>query len=1287
VEFSQKILVLGAERSRMTTGQSWFRDEFNVRKTLPVTLSLALLGITALPAGAQPGATADALHEAAQRAAAGRWAEAIDQYQRILETAGDELTPVLQPVMPLALLAGGPVHTVAWRSDRSIPARWICHAQLSQLPPAALKQYRDRVDSSAAKLLEEARERPSDRALEKILADWFCSGPAEDAILLLALRALDRADFDAAERYWRMLLPDAAQPELRYPQPKTPPAAIQARLILLRLFRGEVEEAKAGLKAFRAAHSNASGLLAGRDGNYVETLEALLKNPERTAVAPLPQSSKAWPTFGGNPERNGNITSGLPRYWPGPPTWRSDLPGQVGKLGGDDRPGAPDHPRALSFHPVIAHGRIFVAAADRVVAYDLLTGERSTVFDLRKSMIVPGLDQRLPVRSDVRYTLTYANDSLIVRFGVQALQPRGGEADPNESSSAIVCLGPIAERLDKPSMRWMLKPPTAAKDATVIFEGTPIVHEDRLYVSIWRQSGGEATTSVACYQVFRDGEPPELLWQRPVGKAAVNPTAEPRTRHELLTLAGPNIVFCTHSGSIIALEARSGRPAWEYRYAHSQHRPQPVGRDLTPCLFDGARIFAAPADASRLLCFDAFSGMLLWEIEGVDVVHLLGVARGRLIATFAGAVKGIRGINVRSGAQTLPDGWTRHDDGGEATFGRGFVSPDLIFWPTRHGFQFLDPEDGRPTRQPVPGLFGNLFFADGCFVVTTATEVWGFVGDGRLLEPRKKELDKRPKDKPLIYKLGLSEADAGRFDEALAHFDELSADRNGELAANACERAAAIRWAMAEKQRTPDAARPICQEIVERCSNGGPFALLARLRLAELAEQDGQTAAAFDRWQTVNKAAQGMIIESNGDIRFVSTLARLALQRLGAGDRNPRQTIPAAEPVAEPFDFALPLRRSRQPPPRSQALDFAERFAWCPAKAEDPSELREPKGIFSGSLNAFHRHGNRLYTLYDSRALLAINLDSGDALWTHWATSSRSLRGDSAVTIRPFFHVGERYILIQLSSGRAGILDAKNGKILHELTTARRAWDADPAIIDAKTVAFPEDAEAIACLDLETGQRKWWHTIERPTSLVGNPAGLRYDFGTLFVGIERNQGTELDALNAADGRRLWPEPLSLGTRSLRMQWFGIDAKTVFVVAEERLLAIDRASGKLLRETTLPDFSRGDWRIVAGKNCLLVFPVQTQPIASRAASLELSWSFADVTLPARLARLYDAMMDRTFPVLLIDKTDGKLVQRFEFPAKGLTGDVRASKNGVVVNTGAGTWTLESANSTKVSGTQR
>ena len=71
-----------------------------------------------------------------------------------------------------------------------------------------------------------------------------------------------------------MLLPAPAEDDhqLRFPDPKTPPAAVRARLVLVKLFRGDRDEAKADLAVLREEFPNEAGLLAGKTGKYVETL-------------------------------------------------------------------------------------------------------------------------------------------------------------------------------------------------------------------------------------------------------------------------------------------------------------------------------------------------------------------------------------------------------------------------------------------------------------------------------------------------------------------------------------------------------------------------------------------------------------------------------------------------------------------------------------------------------------------------------------------------------------------------------------------------------------------------------------------------------------------------------------------------------------------------------------------------------------------------------------------------------------------------------------------------------
>src|SRR5260370_19446082 len=79
-----------------------------------------------------------------------KWTEAVEDYQRILNEAGDDLVPLT--------------------ARHSLQARWLCHLRLAALPPAALRLYRARLDSRAKKWLAQAAAH-RDAALQHRLGD------------------------------------------------------------------------------------------------------------------------------------------------------------------------------------------------------------------------------------------------------------------------------------------------------------------------------------------------------------------------------------------------------------------------------------------------------------------------------------------------------------------------------------------------------------------------------------------------------------------------------------------------------------------------------------------------------------------------------------------------------------------------------------------------------------------------------------------------------------------------------------------------------------------------------------------------------------------------------------------------------------------------------------------------------------------------------------------------------------------------------------------------------------
>jgi outer membrane protein assembly factor BamB/tetratricopeptide (TPR) repeat protein len=735
-----------------------------MRRCRPLILALlAGLGLAAglrgadaeaeLPAELRGKTFKELAKTAADFAAKQLWAEAVGEYQRLIDELGDRL------VSP---------------GDRRscVQVRRLCHARLAALPPEALKLYRSRVDATAQKWLAQGSARHDLALLQRVVDEAFCSSAGADALDLLGDLAFERGRFDDAERWWRLLLPGpVGDSELRYPDPRLDLAAVRAKLLLSRLFRNDRQGWDEELKAFRKLHPKAEGELAGRKGAYADILEALAKRLDELAVLP----PDAWPTFAGSPSRNLVLAAEprdpnrLARLWQFPP-WRFDLE-KRSRITDDSppplalKPGTPRTAaaRALAFHPVIVNGQALVADHRYVTAYDLNSGKAATWFDLKDHAPAAAVDVKLPARPGLRCTLTVAEDRVFARLGAVAI----GDAKGAAGDSFLVCLDLSPER-EAERCRWLVQP-DADKSGITIFEGAPAVRDGRAYIAVTRLTTDRAITSICCYPVTEKGTPAPR-WRQNVCSVVRPP--QPRYQHYLLTLAGPNVVYCSHAGAVVALDAGTGRPAWAFRYpSRGLTLPggEPTPRDLAPCVYADGRLFVAPADCGRVFCLDPATGQLLWQRDEIEVVHLLGVGKGRLIFT---TPKGIRAVFAADG-RDVP-GWYQPSVETLPPFGRGFLAGELVFWPTGGTIHLLNQKDGQQPDNliPVEGKIapGNLAYGDGCLAVADARELRIYAPPARHRAQQAERVGAVPNSAIERYRLAVAEADAGLFDNALENF-------------------------------------------------------------------------------------------------------------------------------------------------------------------------------------------------------------------------------------------------------------------------------------------------------------------------------------------------------------------------------------------------------------------------------------------------------------------------------------------------------------------------------------
>ena len=220
------------------------------------------------------------------------------------------------------------------------------------------------------------------------MEEAFLTRSAEKALDALGDLAFERGDFAEAEQWWRTLTPlqtPAPDRDLFFPDPEIDAGRTRAKQLLGRLFRGDLGWDDA-LRAYRKLHADTAGKLAGRDGRYADTLQAVAADLRRSRTA----GEHDWPTFGGSALRGGVVPmtaeqtdrlGTLCRRL----TWQFDLekrerdddPPLPANWDGNDRQTA----RRLAFHPIIVGEKVIVADGRHVSAYNLRTGRSEPWFD------------------------------------------------------------------------------------------------------------------------------------------------------------------------------------------------------------------------------------------------------------------------------------------------------------------------------------------------------------------------------------------------------------------------------------------------------------------------------------------------------------------------------------------------------------------------------------------------------------------------------------------------------------------------------------------------------------------------------------------------------------------------------------------------------------------------------------------------------------------------------------------------------------------------------------------
>ncbi len=1127
-----------------------------------------------------------------------KWAEAIDELQAILDAAGNDL--------------------VALTPRYCVPARRQCHLLLAQLPPDALKAYRARREPQARKWLDQGRADRDGRLLRKVVDEAFCTRAGEAALDALGDQAFERGRFEEAEGWWRLLAappdanPDAidSKNDLLYPDPQGGTARVQAKQVLARVFRDPHADRTALLKAFRERNPDAAGTLAGRKGKFADLLEEIARQARGDPVG-----GSVWSTYGGDGAR-GLVLPAPPRFFDDlerlcrrGPEWRFDLEPRA-KGEGEATPLPPVTPtglaRSLAFHPLIVGDQAVIADARCVTAFDLRTGASAVWADVDQLLPAALPDLKLPLAADLldlRYTLTAGDDCLYVRLGAQKI---GHVDDVDKNDPALLAKEAARERTlasvlacvdARPDVkgnrvRWFVRPvvrpgrPENAQNGA-IFEGAPLLHEGRLYLAATYFENDRTVTAVVCYLAGTDGKPVPR-WTQVVCETQELRGREKRTRHHLLTAAGPHVVYCSHSGAVVALDAQTGKPAWALRYpgrdAH-ENPLQPVLRDLTPPVYADGRLFVAVADYDHLLCLDPLTGRTLWDRESLEPTHLLGVGQGRLIFT---TIHGLRAVGAADGGDA--DGWQLPDGGGErAPAGRGLLVGAQVLWPTANGIVVCGQRDGVLDYRPTLGArvpCGNLVYANGCLAVADRTTLSVFVPDGMVLEKRKDQTRLTPAAPRVWLDYARAQADVGSIDNARE-----SLKKAGGLLAPPERRLrddlqrATLDLLFSEARRAADRTDWTAADKAIKEATTAEQPARARLetlvRAADWWEDVGQPARAVAVWESLLTAPDLRGRPAFAFGRRQLTASNLAAERLNRLPKKPGAvaSLPTQPAAGEVPNLPLPLARQwhiklaadERLLPTADGEDlfvtarpgqltartvetgkprWQHRLAFTPewaarhldtvltAGPQGAACLRQDSGevvweiaapaLFAGqspeTLSSFQIANGRFFFLSGRQWLFALDAATGDVLWHRAAPGAGLGLPAPSGRFNPAFVAQGNAVLVQATLNRSLLLDAATGRTLRTRTVAAGVWWPIPLDQDGQTLCFAPTDRTIVQIDTTTGATPWEHSLTEATTLTGAPPQLVGRKNTLLALIPTNLGDQLMRLDPATGKALWTQP-------------------------------------------------------------------------------------------------------------------------------------------------------------------
>ena len=641
------------------------------------------------------------------RWAAGRWKEALVDLVTLCEQRGRSLVPTEH---------SDEAGYARYQTVSAASERW-----LQTLSPADLKLYRQRLDPVAEEWWSNSESSSDPRWLELIADQAFFSQRGDDAVQALGQAAWNRGEFVQARTWWSQLLPREIEfPRAtlrRYPDASWPAADVAAWLVLCDLCR-HADDAATDLAAYRSEFPDA---VTERDGQSLPWLTFLEQVRRNSADNPRPEMpARDCATFGGNAQRSQVARRDIDL---GSEVWSLPLP--VTSVTRQSWPTLYPLAPPLAYYPAVVQDTVYLNDGTGIWAWNLRTGAPAWPTEAERGgrihpLLSPDalLEPRRPVAGTPLRTVTVGNGRLYAALGSVVTTPAPMEL--REQFSELVALDIAAGQgrllWTLPHTELTARLNTGDNDAPPwMWEGTPVLIGTRLYAALSRRRP-QLEWCVVCL----DAETGLLLWQSAAGMSRPAPPDHENLSSQLLLTAGDGLVYlATHWGTVVAFDAQDGRLRWGLNYRSQP--PEPSGRTPqmpapAPSLIHQTLI-VAPLDSPHVLAMDARTGLVLWQQPLKDSIgYVLGATDGHAIVSG----RHLWGLELETGRI----GWQVSSAEPERQgYGRGWLTPHTVYWPTRESILMVDPATGawqreQPLATPWTRRFGgHLVAGDGVLLV------------------------------------------------------------------------------------------------------------------------------------------------------------------------------------------------------------------------------------------------------------------------------------------------------------------------------------------------------------------------------------------------------------------------------------------------------------------------------------------------------------------------------------------------------------------------------------------